>query len=47
VHIPGQGDHESEVIPISSPKSCRSRFRTDADQEFDLKPITFCQWPER
>ena len=34
MRIPGQGDHDSEVIPISIPKLIWSRFRDEADHRF-------------
>jgi hypothetical protein len=32
VRIPGQGGHDSEIIPVSIPKLIRSRFRDEPGQ---------------
>ena len=32
VRIPGQGGHDSEIIPVSVPKLSRSRFRDEVGQ---------------
>ena len=34
LRIPGQGDRDSEVIPVSIPKLIRSRFRDEAGRGF-------------
>ena len=34
MRIPGQGDRDSEVIPVSIPKLIRSRFRDEAGRGF-------------
>jgi hypothetical protein len=41
VRIPGDADQRSEVMAITIPNSCRSRFRDDGDHCSDGKPITF------
>jgi hypothetical protein len=32
LRIPGQGGHDSEIIPVSIPKLIRSRFRDEPGQ---------------
>jgi hypothetical protein len=41
VRIPSDADQRSEVMAITIPNSCRSRFRDDGDHCSDGKPITF------
>jgi hypothetical protein len=38
--IPGQADHDSGVMVIRIPGSCRSAFRDDGDHYSGLMPIT-------
>ena len=41
LRIPGEADQRSEVMAITIPNSCRSRFRDDGDHCSDGKPISF------
>jgi hypothetical protein len=34
VRIPGEGGHDSEIIPVSIPKLIRSRFRDESGHGF-------------
>jgi dUTP pyrophosphatase len=46
LRIPGDADQRSDLMPIASPKSCRSRFRDNGDHYSDGKPISFRRSPE-
>jgi hypothetical protein len=46
LRIPSDGDQRSEVMAITIPNSCRSRFRVDGDRHSDGKPITFRRFSE-
>jgi hypothetical protein len=41
LRIPRDADQRSEVMAITIPNSCRSRFRDDGDHCSDGKPISF------
>jgi hypothetical protein len=46
MRIPSDGDQRSEVMAITIPNGCRSRFRDDGDHDSDGKPITFRRFSE-
>jgi hypothetical protein len=46
MRIPGQADHDSGVMVIAIPGSCRSAFRDDGDQCSGMMPIRNQAVPE-
>ena len=41
MRIPGQPDHDSEIISVSIPKLIRSRFRMKPITHSDIQPVSF------